>query len=71
MSYEMDIKNWAENMTRGAFSEKITEFANFVISWITNNLDANRLIGNFTSVVGSIFNFLITCKRREFIYRSL
>ena len=32
MSYETDIKNWAENMTRGAFSEKITEFANSVIS---------------------------------------
>ena len=59
MSYETDIKNWAENMTRGAFSEKITEFANSVISWITDNLDANRLIGNVTSVVGSIFNFLV------------
>ena len=46
-------------MIRGAFSEKITEFANSVIFWITDNLDANRLIGNVTSVVGSIFNFLV------------
>lgn len=60
MTYEETFKAWiANNMPEGMLSEKLTELANSILSWISNNISATSVISFFTGISGSIVDVVV------------
>ncbi|MEE0773136.1 MAG: AI-2E family transporter [Anaerovoracaceae bacterium] len=60
VSYEDTFKNWiATRIPDGMLSEKLSEFANSIVGWISENISVTNVISTFTSIGGSVVNIVI------------
>lgn len=60
MKYEDTFRHWiANNVPEGMLSEKLTEFANMIMSWIGDNVSASSVISFFTNISGSIVDIVV------------
>ena len=60
VSYEDTFKNWiATRIPDGMLSEKLSEFANGIVGWISENISVTNVISTFTSIGGSVVNIVI------------
>ena len=60
MKYEDTFRGWiAGNVPDGVLSEKLTEFTNFIMHWISDNVSATSLISFFTGIGGSIVDVVV------------
>ena len=60
MKYESTVKSWiTTNMPDGMMSEKLTDIANAIIGWISDNLSASSVISFITGISGSIVDVVV------------
>ena len=60
LDYESTFRSWiANNIPAGMMSEKITEFTNLLMNWLSENISATSVINFFTSIGGGVVNFAI------------
>ena len=60
LKYEATFRDWiTNNIPDGMLSEKMTDVANAIMSWIGDNVSASSIITFFTNIGGSIFDILV------------
>lgn len=60
INYEDVFRSWiATNIPDGMLSEQLGKLANYVMSWIADNISINSVIGTFTGIGGSIIDIVI------------
>ena len=60
VSYEDTFRNWiATNIPEGMISEKLGEFATFIMGWMSENISVSNVITTFTNIGGSVIDIVI------------
>lgn len=60
IKYEDTFKGWiANNIPSGLLSDKIVDFTNYIMNWMSENVSATSIIGFFTNIGGSVVNIVI------------
>lgn len=60
IKYEATLQTWIQhNIPHDILSDKVTEFTNYLMSWISENMSATTAIAFVTSLGGNIVDFVI------------
>ena len=60
MHYESAFKGWiAGNLPEGIVTDKLTDVANSVMTWIGDNISASSVISFFTNISGSVIDVVV------------
>ena len=60
IKYEATLQTWIQhNIPHDLLSDKVTEFTNYLMSWISENMSATTAISFVTSLGGNIVDFVI------------
>ena len=60
IKYEATLQTWIQhNIPHDILSDKVTEFTNYLMSWISENMSATTAISFVTSLGGNIVDFVI------------
>lgn len=59
LSYEETLKTWVKEIPSGMVSERLQDFINSFIKWISQSLSSGSLVSTLKSVGGSIVNIAI------------
>ncbi len=60
IKYEATLQTWIQhNIPHDILSDKVTEFTNYLMSWISKNMSATTAISFVTNLGGNIVDFVI------------
>lgn len=60
IKYEETFRTWiSNNIPEGIVSDKLTEFTNYLLGWLSENVSATSVIQFFTNIGGSIVDIII------------
>ena len=60
IKYEATLQTWIQhNIPHDILSDKVTEFTNYLMSWISENMSATTAISFVTNLGGNIVDFVI------------